>query len=450
MLKKGCFFLILLLSAALYLVMAYQVKRTEFYLLISIYSSLFILYALLLTYFSDEYRFLCCTGILFRLMLIASVPNLSDDVYRFIWDGQLIHSGINPFMYTPAEILQLNLLTPDPTLFGLLNSKEYYSVYPPFCQLIFAVSSALSNGSWVLNIIFLKAFILLAEIGSLFILEKLLKTWNVDRKALLLYALNPLVILELSGNIHFEAFMIFFVLTCLYFFYKQQYFLSASMLALAIGSKLIPLFFLPLLLRPLGLKKFLVYTGTVFLISALLFIPFFQDTAPVKNFLQSIRLYWEKFEFNSGIYYSLRWFGYLLTGYNQIGLIGKLLAGLLIAGMAAAVIRLKKAKQIPEYFFWILVIYLLLATTVHPWYLCPLIALSCFFNYRFAVVWSALIPFTYITYRTTLYMENLWLVFFEYLIVIGFMIGESTILKRYSIKFTELLKNRKPGQNRVF
>ncbi|HYK75836.1 MAG TPA: hypothetical protein VEV16_02575 [Daejeonella sp.] len=61
---------------------------------------------------------------------------------------------------------------------------------------------------------------------------------------------------------------------------------------------------------------------------------------------------------------------------------------------------------------------------VHPWYLAALVALSPFVRYRFALIWTALAPLSYITYQTLPYQQNYWLIALEYLIVGFWMVFE--------------------------
>ncbi len=69
-------------------------------------------------------------------------------------------------------------------------------------------------------------------------------------------------------------------------------------------------------------------------------------------------------------------------------------------------------------------IYVVFATTIHPWYVIMPLALSMFTNYRYVLVWSSLITLTYINYSYSPYQENLWVVALEYLIVVIFIIIE--------------------------
>ncbi len=75
------------------------------------------------------------------------------------------------------------------------------------------------------------------------------------RRGVLLYALNPLVIVELVGNIHYEGLTICFLLAGLYFYKKQKDLPSATFLGLAAGVKLLPLIFLPGFNRQNELEK---------------------------------------------------------------------------------------------------------------------------------------------------------------------------------------------------
>ena len=81
-------------------------------------------------------------------------------------------------------------------------------------------------------------------------------------------------------------------------------------------------------------------------------------------------------------------------------------------------------KSLLQVCMWALFIYLVFATTVHPWYLCALVAFSVFTPYRFPIVWSAVVILSYYTYITPHYAENMWLVSLEYLIVYAYLAYE--------------------------
>lgn len=419
---KWIFSLLLLFSLAGYFMLGYILDRSAFYPLISVYGCLFLIYFLFLTYLRDEsFTILLGAGLLFRFILIFSLPSLSDDFYRFVWDGHIQQSGINPFDFTPREYLKQY---PDlflQQIFPYLNSPDYYSVYPQVCQTIFKIASAFSRNNLMGNVIILKSIIFLAECGSILVLYKLLKLKGQNYKAVLYYALNPLVILELTGNIHFEALMIFFVLLAAWFLEKQKYISSAAAMAMAIQSKLLPLIALPLLINKLGFRKAITYGIACLMITAFLSLGLLNSGERLTHFFNSLQLYYGKFEFNGGLYLLLRSIGWRIFHYNPIMILSKIMFLLTITGILY--IYLQKMEML-EGFFWLLIIYLLGSVIVHPWYLSPLIALSAFVKYRFVLIWSALIPLTYITYRSFPYSENYWLISFEYLFTFGWFLWE--------------------------
>ena len=66
---------------------------------------------------------------------------------------------------------------------------------------------------------------------------------------------------------------------------------------------------------------------------------------------------------------------------------------------------------------WALTVYLLMSTTVHPWYITPLVALAVFTDYRFPIAWSMLVIVSYAGYTETGYTENINLVITEYVLL---------------------------------
>ncbi|MEK7729943.1 MAG: hypothetical protein AAB354_16160, partial [candidate division KSB1 bacterium] len=40
-------------------------------------------------------------AVLFRLLLLPQTPFLSNDIYRYLWDAEVLQHGINPYLYPP-------------------------------------------------------------------------------------------------------------------------------------------------------------------------------------------------------------------------------------------------------------------------------------------------------------------------------------------------------------
>jgi uncharacterized membrane protein len=351
-------------------------------------------------------------------------PNLTDDYFRFIWDGLFLAEGYNPYLILPSDFINGSQTVTgiDITLYEQLNSPNYYTVYPPTCQFIFGLSAKLFGGNILGNIIMMRIFILLAEFGSILLLYRLTKIFRLRPSLVFIYAFNPLVILELTGNLHFEAFMIFFLLLAIYLLAKERQIFSAISFAIAIDIKLLPLIFLPLLIRRLGVRKSLIYFVTVGTTVLLLFLPFLSFQA-LSNFFSSLQLYFQVFEFNASIYYLVRWIGHQITGYNIIAISGVLLPIIALFIIITIVFRerILNWKSLFTSMSFCITIYFLFATTIHPWYLTSLVMLSVFTGYKYPQLWSLLVILTYWTYQTLPYSENLWFVAIEYFAVIGWL-----------------------------
>lgn len=430
----------LLLSLTLYTLIGYGVSRPQFNLLILLYGLSFWGYVRITRpLWSDVNqpsstkpepdRFLFLAALLFRVSLLAVVPNLSDDYVRFIWDGHLVANGYNPYLYLPSQIIHTPLAAKaglTDSLYQGLNSPDYFTVYPPINQALFGLAALLSPQNLLGNLIGLRIPILLAELGTLWLLISLLRRFGKNSNLALLYALNPLVILELTGNLHYEAVLIFFALLAVWLYLQKRWVVSAFALAASIGTKLLPLLFFPLLIRYVGWKRAIVYETITLSVVGLLFVPFI-DLDLVKNVFTSLDLYFQKFEFNASIYYLIRAVGYVLTGRSIIKEAGQYLFVLIAFGTVAIAIWSRgetSSRKLLTQLLLTLSLYWLLSTTVHPWYITSLLAVGLFTPLRYPFIWSGLIILSYGAYQTYPYNENLPLVGLEYGLLVGFVVYE--------------------------
>jgi alpha-1,6-mannosyltransferase len=366
-----------------------------------------------------------------RLLLLPSVPSLSDDFYRFLWDGHLLVGGLHPFSHTPEWYMQAGVPAVEnlsQELYHGLNSKSYFTVYPPLAQALFAFAAWLGGSNILAGIMLLRLPLLLAECGTVWLLLKLLKLYGLPQRRVLLYALNPLVVLEITCNLHLEGLAIFFLLLLVWSLGKIEKgrlsgenikpFWTAVAFAGAVASKLWPLLLGPFLLLKLGGNKrwqwLLISAGIVFV----LFVPLFGKPL-LEGMLQSISLYYQRFEFNASLYYLLRELGYWIFGFNLIVQLGPVLA-VLAAGLILYFSNrsVKRGWSTSKTLLLLYGLFLLCATTVHPWYVIPLLALMPLTQFRFPLIWSACIFLTYAGYTQTGYEEPMLFVALEYVVVI--------------------------------
>lgn len=463
---------ILLLFIVYYL--GYETSRSDFNQLITLYGIFFLIYLGVFHYTKTQPNlwFFVNIGILLRLLLIFTIPNFSDDIYRFIWDGRLLVQGINPFDHLPTYYIDNNSnisgLTAE--LYQQLNSPNYFTIYPPINQVIFAAAAWLfPNSIWGSSLV-MKGFLFVFEVGSIWLIIQLLYYFKLPIKNVLLYALNPLIIIEITGNIHFEGAMIFFLLLAIWLVVTQnRWILSSIAFALSVASKLLPLMFLPLMIRRISMphipypffsetnrrkniernklinnpinfikkriiiadwlqlnwKKIIGYFSIIGITLVVLFFPLINGVF-LANFGDSLNLYFQKFEFNGSLYYFFRWIGFKVKGYNIIGTLGPYLALTAFTGIVLITLLEKDISwtKVFERMLFVVCCYLFCSATVHPWYVAMPIVFCVFTRFRFPILWSGLIFLTYINYSYTEYFENLWMVGIEYVLVFGYLIYE--------------------------
>lgn len=420
--SKYVFFFIFI--SAIFFIGWYPEQR-DFYQIIFGFTIAFVSYAILVSKkdrFAINFQSLFILGVCARLVLIPLFPNLSDDVYRFFWDGLLSHNGINPYSILPSEVLEKMNEGQWLTIYSDMNSQEYYTIYPPIAQCFFYLAAfvkSIEGFSIVLKCIFL-AF----ELLSFYFLTRLCDKFTLRRENVFYYFLNPLVIIEGVGNLHFETIMLSLFAGSLYFLSKSNIWAFVSTFVLAVATKLVPLIFGPILFLKFVKGKSSFYSicfGSILI--ALIFYPVYSGLQ-ISNFANSLDLYFRKFEFNASVYYILREIGYWIKGYNTIQIIGPVLGvislgSILFLSFAPKVLSL---KQLLNVCIAIVSIYLLTATTVHPWYLMTLILLSVFNPYKYIYVWSFLVLLSYATYADPNFKENMFLIFLEYMLVGSLMI----------------------------
>lgn len=433
--------LLTIISAVLYFTFAYNLERTAHFKLVSIYVLLFTIFYFLIKNNKENTNFLTAIAFLFRAIFILSIPNLSQDFYRFIWDGRLILQGINPYLYTPESYIsqaQYPVAQAQELYNGMRQlNASHFTNYPPINQLCFIIAGVFAGKSIVGSAMVLRLLIIAADFGILYYGKKLLKQLKLPTHNIFWYILNPFIIIELTGNLHFEGVMIFFLIWSLYLLHVGKWKWAAVVFALSIATKLVPLMFLPLFfwwfLKEQTTKNFikLITFYTIVLVTiVLLFAPFFSSQF-IDNYAKTVGLWFSNFEFNASIYYIARAIGYWFRGYNEIAVIGKILPIITIL-FILYLSFLKKNTSLQKLITAMLfsfTIYLFLSTTVHPWYIATILMLSIFTNYKFPLVWSFIIIISYLAYANADNTENLWVIALEYLVVFGVFIWETILQK---------------------
>lgn len=437
-------FSIVVFLASIFLV-NWQVDRTNFSFIATFYTLAFASYLVLIR-FKDSFEFkhlLFIAGVAHLISMIYE-PHLSIDYYRFLWDGEITWIGINPFDFKPQELLNDPFVQESPYLLDVYKgigsmSQANYSVYPPVNQGYFLIATAFSN-SLAINTFILKLLIVITEIFGAIYLRKLLIHLKIDTSRMWLLYLNPLWIIECTGNTHFEGVMISYLFIALYFIIQQKIISGSGFFALAIQIKLIPLMLLPFFYRFLGFwKSALFYSITITLVVLLALLQLSPDN--IENFGNSVRLYFQVFEFNSFILHYYIQYGIAETGWNLTKTYGpqlsKIAIGLIMILALYGQINdwQKLFKRMTIAFF----VYLIFSSTLHPWYVLTMLALSLFTNYTFPLLWSFVIFFSYVfyNYNDSNAFEVRTIVTIEYVLLIGLFLFEM-IKKKSPFPFLRL------------
>ncbi len=431
--------LMIFISVLFYSTFAYDLQRTDFIKLAALFTGLFILCFKLIQFEKWNFKLLFIAGILFRLAFLFAEPNLSQDFYRFIWDGELLLNGINPYLLTPNMLIgqqDLAISNAQELYQGMGSlSARHFSNYPPLNQVIFALAALLSGKSIFGSIVVMRMFVILGDVGILYFGRKLLKNINRSDYLIFWYFLNPLIIIELTGNLHFEGVMLFFFVWSLYLFSKNQWYFAAVIYACSISVKLVPLIFLPLFLNYFGLKKSVLFYLLVGLTTLLIFLPFFSMEF-YGNYSKTIGLWFSNFEFNASLYNVIKKIAlqFDVKGYELIKTYGKIFPWIIISSIFLITFLRdnKKLSVLITSMLYVLAMYYFMATTVHPWYIIFLVLLSIFTEFQFTLLWSLVVILSYWAYTDVDYKENLALLSIEYIAVYGFLIYE--ILKLNVLK----------------
>ena len=324
-------------------------------------------------------------ALVFRLAVFWLPPTLSDDAYRYVWDGLAQAEGHNPYLHAP-DSPELEALREEP-LYDELNSTGLHTVYPPVSQLIFRIGAALYDQGWMVSWFVIKGILALFEFGAVLVLGRMLAP-----RQLLIYAWNPAVVMAGAGQGHSEAAMVLFLALALLALKNDRGIWASVWLSCAGGVKLYPFLLLPFVWRRFGWKSVAASLG-IALLPALPFLHF-DVTELMQNMGSSLHLYVRLFEFNAGLYYLLKYFLMLPTGLDLGKLLGPALAAAYLAGLGMLYAQRRKPEgtgwkawagprallreegSLRPAFVWAAGGFLVCATTVHPWYLLGVLALA--------------------------------------------------------------------------
>ena len=315
------------LSACLYGVISWLSPQFEFdspvverpiILMLSLFAAAFILYlfairsALRAPQDGRLLKLIVWSALLFRALLLPSVPIQEIDIYRYLWDGAVVVQGISPFRYSPEQVsaarasptadAQLATLArmcdEQPPLAEVLRRIHYGelpTIYPPISQAVFAAATLTTPASAPVpaRVFVIKCWFVVFDMATLALVIYLLRLCQRSVGWSIAYAWCPLLLKEVANSGHLDAVAVFLTTLAIVLAVRLLVQLRRSpqstlrvtagatlvaiCLALAIGAKLYPAVLVPLiggvLARSLGWRRSLIPAAAFVLVTLLVVWP---------------------------------------------------------------------------------------------------------------------------------------------------------------------------------
>ena len=176
-----------------------------------------------------------------RLVLLPASPTLSTDAYRYVWDARVAHAGISPYLYAPwaKELEPLR----DGEVFAKLNHPTWRTIYPPGAQAFFQAVYRLRPDS----VLAMKAALGVSELLGVAAVIGLLRASGRPVSQVVIYAWNPLVLLEVWGMGHLEGLVVPLVAGAAWMALRSRHAVAGALLGCGTLVKIYPAALLPLL-----------------------------------------------------------------------------------------------------------------------------------------------------------------------------------------------------------
>lgn len=291
-----------------------------------------------------DLRFALWAALAFRAPMLLAPPVLSDDLYRYLWDGRVLLSGTNPFAYAPDAPALAALRD---AAWTRINHPEIPTIYPPLAQAAFALAGRIAPGP-----LGLKTLWALLDAGTIALLADILRRTGRPPGRALFYAWSPLAVVEVAGSGHVDVLGVFLVALAVRLSLGGRPRGAIAALAAAGLAKLMPF---ALLARPLrdAPRTTLALGGGLALAA---YLPF---AGAGGGLFAGLRAYGEHWRFAPILYD----FAFAALGDGSLARLALLL------GWAGALLwAVSRRYDLERTALWFLGAYLLATPTLHPWY----------------------------------------------------------------------------------
>jgi alpha-1,6-mannosyltransferase len=320
-----------------------------------------------------------CLALVFNTLLIFTPPTLSDDMYRYVWDGRLQAQGISPYRYAPdnPELLKLR----DSKIWRFINRRSVVTVYPPAAEFTFALLWRLRPDSvrwfqlWAAGMAILAGALLLG----------LLRDLKRSPGRVLIYLWAPLLIFETAHAAHIDGLILPLLVGAWWARIRERDGLVGVLLGLGTAMKFYPILLFPALWRPRHRQGRWRMPLAFITTMAIFYLPYWmQSGADVVGFLpEYVR---ERFNISPPLFWLLNRLPSWLDLYpeSQYSDAQRILSFIALAtlGLVSLIMILKPAisgEQAVRRSIWPIGIFTLFNLNLFPWYLLWLLPLVAIF-----------------------------------------------------------------------
>lgn len=299
-------------------------------------------------------------ALLLRSVMLTHEPLLSDDIFRALWEGKLVASGGNPYLWAPAAFEVMDGVR------ERVNHANVPSVYPPMAQWLWALCASLYYHPLSVQLV-----TALIELTGVWALADLCREKRTDLSAAWMLALHPLAVVEGAGSGHIDSVAVSLLIWAFWCEHRGRQ--NTHWLILAGGCKLLPW----ALLFNGRWGKWSIAAIVVLLLGSLPLM------AP--GIGTGLMIYAEHWSFQGAV------FPLLVHIYSPVTarLICGMLWGTLLLYSIARRFTLLRAS------LWLGGAFLVLSPTVHPWYALWVFAPALVAGWWSWAIFASLLPLSY-------------------------------------------------------
>ncbi|MCB9487848.1 MAG: hypothetical protein H6684_03860 [Deltaproteobacteria bacterium] len=334
-------------------------------------------------------------GLLARLLFVLAPPELSGDVYRYLWDGQVLRQGLNPYATPPTPE---NAEALGAVAYDKMNHRSVKTVYPPLAQAAFALAGDINNSPRSF-----KAMAALFDVACAGLIVLALRRRELPTGRVVAWAASPIVLVEFAGHGHSDAMGVAFLLLALLSLDAGRERSSVAALAGGVLVKFYPVVFAPLVAMRLRDRRWILALPALV---ALAYVPFL-GAGP--SLVEGLGRYADTWAFNGSVYELLRW----ATGDRTV-------AKILIAVVTAAIVALLAWRRVDPWRAGAVIglCWILGTPTAHVWYVAWALAFLPFTGSPTLFWLGATLPFAHLAsiheMQTGAFALPPWFAFVEY------------------------------------